>query len=75
MSAPPEPKLVGKGLQLKSQADLEGSNHPLSPFVGNALEWSSYVFDDGSTYALLSYRLSRGCIGRLPTYAVCCAQL
>ena len=51
MSAPPEPKVVGKGLQFRSQSDLLGSNHPVAPFVGNALEWSSYVFDDGTTYA------------------------
>ncbi len=49
MSAPPEPKVVGKGLQAKSQTDLIGSNHPVAPFVGNALEWSSYVYDDGTT--------------------------
>ena len=49
MSAPPEPKVVGKGLQAKSQSDLIGSNHPVAPFVGNALEWSSYVYDDGTT--------------------------
>ena len=70
MSAPPEPKLVGKGLQLKSQADLIGSNHPLSPFVGNALEWSSYVFDDGTTYAVLSCRLSCCCTDLFANMAV-----
>ena len=29
---------------------LAGSVHPYAPFVGNALKWESYVYDDGSTY-------------------------
>ena len=64
MSAPPEPKVVGKGLQAKSQTDLIGSNHPVAPFVGNALEWSSYVYDDGTT-----------CGQDLPTLTSTCAIL
>ena len=28
---------------------LAGSTHPYAPFVGNALKWESYVYDDGTT--------------------------
>ena len=28
---------------------LAGSNHPYAPFVGNALKWHSYAYDDGTT--------------------------
>lgn len=28
---------------------LAGSNHPYAPFVGNALKWQSYAYDDGTT--------------------------
>lgn len=31
---------------------LAGSVHPYAPFVGNALKWESYVYDDGSTYVM-----------------------
>ena len=32
-----------------SQWWLAGSNHPYAPFVGNALKWQSYAYDDGTT--------------------------
>lgn len=28
---------------------LAGSNHPYAPFVGNALKWQSFAYDDGTT--------------------------
>jgi hypothetical protein len=31
------------------QYSLRHSNHPLAPFPGEALKWSSYVYDDGTT--------------------------
>lgn len=49
------PKPVGKGLDaakhnpIDPQAYLAGSQHPLSPFPGNALKWESRVYDDGTT--------------------------
>lgn len=52
---PPEPKAVGKALDAATkspkdpQAYLAQSNHPVAPFVGNALKWESYVYDDGTT--------------------------
>lgn len=55
MSLPPEPKTVGKALDAATkvprdpQSHLAGSNHPVAPFVGNALKWESYVYDDGTT--------------------------
>ncbi|KAF6253126.1 hypothetical protein COO60DRAFT_1703964 [Scenedesmus sp. NREL 46B-D3] len=51
-----EPEYVGAGLGLKQedpmnwQYSLRHSNHPLAPFPGEALKWSSYVYDDGTTY-------------------------
>ena len=54
-NAPPMPKFVGKAgnAALISPKDpqwwLAGSNHPYAPFVGNALKWQSYVYDDGTT--------------------------
>ena len=33
---------------------LAGSVHPYAPFVGNALKWESYVYDDGTTYVCSS---------------------
>ena len=54
---PLEPKKVGKGIDaprhhpLNPQKWLIGSNHPYSPFPGNALKWESWVWDDGTTYA------------------------
>ena len=53
---PLEPKQVGKGVDaprhrpLDPQTWLIGSNHPYSPFPGNALKWESWVWDDGTTY-------------------------
>ncbi|BDA41949.1 probable phosphatidylinositol 4-phosphate 5-kinase 8 at N-terminal half [Coccomyxa sp. Obi] len=53
---PLEPKAVGKGLDahrhspLDPQSYLAGSQHPYSPFPGNALKWDSVVYDDGTTY-------------------------
>jgi hypothetical protein len=50
-----EPEYVGAGLGLKQedpmnwQYSLRHSNHPLAPFPGEALKWSSYVYDDGTT--------------------------
>ena len=52
---PPQPKFVGKGSNAGSinpkdpQWWLAGSLHPYAPFVGNALKWESYVYDDGTT--------------------------
>ena len=52
---PMEPRFVNKGLRAPAkcprdpQAFLQRSTHPYSPFVGNALTWESYVFDDGTT--------------------------
>lgn len=31
------------------QAFLQETDHPLSPFTGNAIEWRSDVYDDGTT--------------------------
>lgn len=51
-----EPEYVGAGLGLKHedpinpQWSLRHSNHPLAPFPGEALKWSSFVYDDGTTY-------------------------
>ena len=51
---PLEPKQVGKGIDapkhrpLDPQTWLIGSNHPYSPFPGNALKWESWVWDDGT---------------------------
>lgn len=56
MEPPPEAKLVGRGLDAPTmspqdpQAWLHESNHPYSPFTGNALKWDSYMYDDGTTY-------------------------
>eukprot|EP00877_Chromochloris_zofingiensis_P004493 jgi/Chrzof1/14044/Cz08g22120.t1 len=50
-----EPEYVGAGLGLKAedpvnpQYSLRHSNHPLAPFPGEALKWSSFVYDDGTT--------------------------
>ena len=55
MSLPPQPKTVGKALNAPSKSPkdpqwyLAESNHPVAPFVGNALKWESYVYDDGTT--------------------------
>lgn len=52
---PPETKYVGKAGDAEQYAPgnpqwwLAGSNHPYAPFVGNALKWTSYVYDDGTT--------------------------
>ena len=52
---PLELKQVGKGIDAGKhnpgdpQQYLAGSNHPYSPFPGNALKWESWVFDDGTT--------------------------
>uniref|UniRef100_A0A061S7W1 Morn repeat protein 1 n=1 Tax=Tetraselmis sp. GSL018 TaxID=582737 RepID=A0A061S7W1_9CHLO len=49
-------KEVGRGLQapLYSPDDpqwhLAGSNHPYTPFPGNALKWESLIYDDGTAY-------------------------
>ncbi|GFH09373.1 uncharacterized protein HaLaN_04495, partial [Haematococcus lacustris] len=32
------------------QYSLRHSNHPLAPFPGEGLKWSSFVYDDGTTY-------------------------
>ncbi|KAI8476310.1 MAG: hypothetical protein J3K34DRAFT_516723 [Monoraphidium minutum] len=51
-----EPEYVGAGLGLKAedpfnpQYSLRHSNHPLAPFPGEPLKWSSYVYDDGTTF-------------------------
>jgi hypothetical protein len=53
---PYTPKQVGKALDAPGispedpQEWLQESNHPYAPFVGNALKWDSYVYDDGTTY-------------------------
>jgi hypothetical protein len=50
-----EPEYVGMGLGLKAedpmnpQYSLRHSTHPLAPFPGEPLKWSSYVYDDGTT--------------------------
>lgn len=50
-----EPEYVGAGLGLVAedpinpQYSLRHSNHPLAPFPGEPLKWSSFVFDDGTT--------------------------
>lgn len=50
------PEYVGAGIGLKDedplnpQWSLRHSNHPLAPFPGEALRWSSYVWADGTTY-------------------------
>ncbi|KAI8105680.1 hypothetical protein M9434_000262 [Picochlorum sp. BPE23] len=55
-NAPPTAKKVGKASNAESRSPndpqwwLAGSVHPYAPFVGNALKWESYVYDDGSTY-------------------------
>ncbi len=52
---PTPPRLVGRGLDAAlyspkdPQAWLQTSSHPYAPFVGNALKWDSYVYDDGTT--------------------------
>ena len=54
-NAPPMAKYVGKAgsAGLNSTKDpqwwLAGSNHPYAPFVGNALKWESFAYDDGTT--------------------------
>ncbi|KAL4527425.1 hypothetical protein Ndes2437A_g02589 [Nannochloris sp. 'desiccata'] len=55
-NAPPQAKRVGKAANAGAanprdpQWWLAGSVHPYAPFVGNALKWESYVYDDGTTY-------------------------
>jgi hypothetical protein len=50
------PDYVGAGLGLDNedpmnpQWTLRHSNHPLTPFPGEALKWESFVYDDGTTY-------------------------
>lgn len=50
-----EPEYVGAGLGLdledpiNPQYSLRHSNHPLAPFPGEALKWSSFVYDDATT--------------------------
>eukprot|EP00873_Tetraselmis_striata_P037018 jgi/Tetstr1/457282/TSEL_043887.t1 len=52
----PEAKEVGRGLEAPAyhpedpQWYLASSNHPYTPFPGNAYKWESYVYDDGTTY-------------------------
>ena len=53
---PPEPKeLPDRGLAAPlikpndPQWYLAGRQPPNAPFVGNALKWDSWVFDDGTT--------------------------
>lgn len=54
-NVPVSAKDVGKGVDAhlyspkEPQWWLAGSNHPYAPFVGNALKWQSYVYDDGTT--------------------------
>ncbi len=49
------PEYVGAGLgllaedPLNPQYALRHSNHPLAPFPGEALKWSSYVYPDFTT--------------------------
>lgn len=51
-----EPEYVGAGLGLDAedpfnpQYSLRHSNHPLAPFPGEPLKWSSYAYDDGTTW-------------------------
>lgn len=51
-----EPEYVGAGLGLRTedpihpQWALRHTNHPLAPFPGEGLKWSSFVYDDGTTY-------------------------
>lgn len=51
-----DPKWVCSGLDAPRefppdpQVYLQESNHPYAPFVGNALKWESYVYDDGTQY-------------------------
>jgi hypothetical protein len=51
-----EPEFVGAGLGLTAedpvnpQYSLRHSNHPLAPFPGEPLKWSSFVYDDGTTW-------------------------
>ncbi|EFN51473.1 hypothetical protein CHLNCDRAFT_140223 [Chlorella variabilis] len=55
-NAPPMAKFVAKAgnaaLYAPDQPQwwLAGSNHPYAPFVGNALKWESFAYDDGTTY-------------------------
>lgn len=52
---PPEPRVVNKAGDAPMHAPndpqwwLVGSNHPYAPFVGNALKWQSFAYDDGTT--------------------------
>ena len=55
---PTQPQLaryVGKGSAAPAVSSkdpqwwLAGSVHPYAPFVGNALKWESYAYDDGTT--------------------------
>lgn len=52
-NAPLVPKYVGKGVGGPAGVDpqwwLAGSTHPYAPYVGNALKWESYAYDDGTT--------------------------
>lgn len=54
-----DPKFVGNGLDAPRecppdpQVHLWESNHPNAPFVGNALKWDSFVYDDGSQYVVV----------------------
>lgn len=47
-------KTVGRGLEAPSsepgdpQVFLHRSNHPYSPFTGNALKWDCWTYDDGA---------------------------
>mmetsp|Transcript_25139 Transcript_25139/g.35087 ORF Transcript_25139/g.35087 Transcript_25139/m.35087 type:complete len:289 (-) Transcript_25139:237-1103(-) len=51
-----ENEFVGKGVVRKySDEKIDNdmyllSNHPLSPFKGNAFKWNSWIFDDGTSY-------------------------
>lgn len=50
-----EPEYVGAGLGLdvedpvNPQYSLRHSNHPLAPFPGEAIRWSSFAYDEGTT--------------------------
>lgn len=64
------PKFVDKASNAarKSPADpqwwLAGSTHPYAPFVGNALKWESYCYDDGTTCVARGFHsppVGRGC--------------
>eukprot|EP00798_Chlamydomonas_sp_ICE-L_P018651 gene18651-25167_t len=54
------PEYVGAGLGLdhedpfNPQFSLRHSAHPLAPFPGEPLKWSSWVYDDGTTFEGLS---------------------